>query len=179
MQNTLDVAVIGGGVAGLTAALNLDERLRVGVFSKPPSSASASRWAQGGVAAVFDKADSFDMHVADTLAAGAGLCLESAVRDIVGDAPAAIEWLGGIGVNFDRAHNGALALGREGGHRMRRIVHVEDATGWAITKALTAKVRQKRNIRIFPRSWRLIYLPPTEFVKGFTLWTWTAKSFIS
>ena len=146
----MDVAVIGGGVAGLTAALNLDERLRVGVFSKPPSSASASRWAQGGVAAVFDKADSFDMHVADTLAAGAGLCLESAVRDIVGDAPAAIEWLGGIGVNFDRAHNGALALGREGGHRMRRIVHVEDATGWAITKALTAKVRQKRNIRIFP-----------------------------
>ena len=151
MQNSfdLDVAVIGSGAAGLTAALNLAGNLRIGIFSKPPSSASASRWAQGGVAAVIDKKDSFDSHVADTLTTGAGLCRESVVRDIVSNAPAAIEWLGKVGVDFDRVADGTLALGREGGHQARRIVHVGDATGWAIVKALTKKAKSQRNIVFF------------------------------
>ena len=98
-----DVAIIGGGCAGLTTALALDPRLRVAVFCKRPLGNGASAWAQGGIAAVCDEQDSFESHINDTMRAGAGLCDPKAVREIVHDAPQAIEWLHQMGVKFNRA----------------------------------------------------------------------------
>ena len=97
-----DVLVIGSGAAGLTLALHLASDLRVAVLSKGRLSEGSTYWAQGGVAAVLDDSDTVDAHVQDTLVAGAGLCHESAVRQIVGDSRDAIGWLVDQGVPFTR-----------------------------------------------------------------------------
>ncbi len=135
-----DVAVIGAGLAGTVLALSLDPRLSVGVFSKGSAPGGASGWAQGGLAAVVAAEDSIEDHVADTLAAGAGLCDEDAVREIVSQGPASVDWLGANGVEFTRSSEGSLDLHREGGHGRRRIVHASDATGAAILAALAPQL---------------------------------------
>ena len=117
-----DVLVLGSGVAGLSAAVRLAERgsgpaLRIGVLTKGELSQSATRWAQGGVAAVLGgDEDSTDLHLADTLAAGAGLCDEDAVRVLVDEGPGRVHELIALGAQFDRESTGHLALAREGGH---------------------------------------------------------------
>ena len=143
----VDIAIIGGGAAGLTAALSMPSGYRVAVFSKRELVACASSWAQGGIAAAVAREDSVDTHVEDTLRAGDGLCTEEAVRTIVGDAPKSVEWLEEQGVKFNRSEEG-LSLGREGGHAARRIAHVDDSTGYAIVSALSGKVREQKNIMI-------------------------------
>ncbi len=139
-----DVLVLGSGVAGLSAAVRLagpggpSPSLSLGVLTKGALSQSATRWAQGGVAAVLGAdEDSTDLHLADTLAAGAGLCDEEAVRVLVDEGPGRVHELIALGVEFDREATGLLALAREGGHSRPRVVHAGGAaTGAEVERAL-------------------------------------------
>ncbi len=152
-MNTLkfDAVVVGGGLAGFTAALDLAENNKVALISKSSLQMSASNWAQGGVAAVLDPEDSFEQHIRDTLVAGAGLCDEPAVRHIVERGPEAIQWLINMGVPFtqDETSGSGYHLTREGGHSQRRVIHSADATGQAIQTTLEEKVRTHPNISLF------------------------------
>ena len=139
-----DLLVIGSGAAGLSVALGVLARhpaARVAVLAKNDLSEGSTRYAQGGIAAVLDATDSTESHIADTLVAGAGICVEPAVRAVVEGAPAAIRWLVDSGVLFDHAE-GDLHLTREGGHSHRRIVHSADATGKAVQTTLEARIRE-------------------------------------
>ena len=140
----LDLVVCGSGVAGLTAAVRAAAAgLQVGVVTKGELEQSATRWAQGGVAAVIGgEEDSVDSHLADTLAAGAGLCDVDAVRILVGEGPDRVRELIALGAQFDRDADGGLALAREGGHSHARVVHAGGAaTGAEIERALVDAVR--------------------------------------
>jgi L-aspartate oxidase len=136
----LDLLVLGSGVAGLSAAVRAasTEGLRVGVLTKGELVQSATRWAQGGVAAVLGgDEDSTDLHLADTLAAGAGLCDVDAVRVLVDEGPVRVNELIALGAVFDSDHEGRLLKAREGGHSQARIVHAGGAaTGVEIERAL-------------------------------------------
>jgi L-aspartate oxidase len=142
-----DVLVLGSGVAGLSAAVRLGgaapaagpgAALSLGVLTKGTLSQSATRWAQGGVAAVLGgDEDSTDLHLADTLRAGAGLCDEAAVRILVDEGPARVNELIALGAVFDRETTGSLSLAREGGHSRARVVHAGGAaTGAEVERAL-------------------------------------------
>ena len=144
-----DVLVVGSGAAGLTAALHLATRLKVGVIAKGKLSDGATGWAQGGIAAVLEEGDSFEAHVRDTMIAGAGLNNLSVVEHVVSEAPAAIARLEELGVPF-ATENGELHLTREGGHSHRRIVHVADATGWAVQQALEKAAAANPNVTLIP-----------------------------
>src|SRR2546423_1312732 len=138
----LAVLVVGSGVAGLSAAVRAagSSGLRVGVVTKAELAQSTTRWAQGGVAAVLGvDEDSTDLHLADTLAAGAGLCDVDAVKVLVDEGPARVDELIALGAVFDRDTEGALQKAREGGHSMARVVHAGGAaTGMEIERALVA-----------------------------------------
>ena len=143
-----DVLIIGAGAAGLTAALNLAERFKVAVLLKGEG---ATGWAQGGIAAVLEPSDTFEAHVEDTMMAGAGLNNRETVEFVVENAPAAIARLAELGVPFTGDSDGeGWHLTREGGHSARRIVHVDDATGWAVQQALEKAAAANPNITIVP-----------------------------
>ncbi|OYW16064.1 MAG: L-aspartate oxidase [Novosphingobium sp. 12-64-8] len=144
-----DVLIIGSGAAGLTAALVLAERCKVLVLAKGALDAGSTAWAQGGIAAVLDKGDTFEDHIRDTMIAGGGLNRRETVEFVVEHAPEAIRRLIEIGVPFN-GEEGALHLTREGGHSHRRIVHVDDATGWAVQQALISAARAHPNITMRP-----------------------------
>ena len=144
-----DILIIGSGAAGLTAALNLADRFRVTVLAKGAIDEGATAWAQGGVAAVLEPGDTFDSHIEDTMIAGAGLNDRAIVEMVVERAPAAIARLTELGVPF-AAEGNALHLTREGGHSHRRIVHVADATGWAVQSALQKAAEAHANITLVP-----------------------------
>ena len=149
MSVETDVLIVGSGAAGLTAALNLAEKRKVAVIAKGALGDSASARAQGGIAAVLEEGDSFEAHINDTMIAGAGLNDRKVVEHVVEHAPDAIARLIDLGVPFE-SRNGALHLAREGGHSHRRIVHVADATGWAISRALEAAAAKHPNIMLVP-----------------------------
>lgn len=144
-----DVLVIGSGAAGLTAALNLAERFKVTVLAKGGLDEGSTAWAQGGIAAVLEPGDTFEAHIEDTMVAGAGLNDRATVEMVVENAPAAIQRLVELGVPFNMDGN-ALHLTREGGHSARRIVHVDDATGWAVQVALIRAAQAHPNITLVP-----------------------------
>ena len=144
-----DVLIVGSGLAGLSTALLLPATQRVAIITKRSVTEGSSGWAQGGIAAVWAKDDSFAAHVDDTLVAGAGLCDLDATRYVVEHAPEAIGWLQQMGVPFSAEEDGQLHLTREGGHSARRIVHVTDATGAAVQQTLIAQVRKRPNITLF------------------------------
>ena len=144
-----DVLIVGSGAAGLTAALNLAGRFRVTVLSKGALNEGSTAWAQGGIAAVLEPGDTFESHVDDTVVAGAGLNDRGIVEFVVGNAPASIARLQQLGVPFAE-EAGALHLTREGGHSHRRIVHVADATGWAVQEALLKAAAAHPNITMVP-----------------------------
>jgi len=145
MSEDLDLLVVGSGVAGLSAAVRAAQRtgMRVGVLSKAELHQTATRWAQGGVAAVLGgDPDSTDLHLADTLDAGAGLCDVDAVRILVDEGPRRVAELIALGAMFDRDADGTLQLAREGGHSLPRIVHAGGAaTGAEIERALVEAVQ--------------------------------------
>ncbi|RAQ94416.1 L-aspartate oxidase [Thermogemmatispora tikiterensis] len=154
-----DVAIVGAGIAGLTVALSLPPDWRVALFTKGRLGESNTRYAQGGLAAALGPDDSPELHYADTLAAGAGLCDPEAVRVLVEEAPAAVRWLIELGVRFDRAVPGGsaeattadgLLLGQEAAHCRRRILHAGgDATGAEIERALLAALKARSRITIY------------------------------
>jgi L-aspartate oxidase len=145
-----DVLIVGSGLAGLTAAMQLAPTHRVAILTKRAMNDGSSGWAQGGIAAVMAEDDSFQSHVDDTLVAGAGLSQLDATRFVVEHAPETIDWLVQMGVPFSK-EAGHLHLTREGGHSTRRIVHVTDATGAAVQQTLIEHVRKTPNITIFER----------------------------
>ena len=142
-----DVLIIGSGLAGLTAALRLAPSKRVVVVTKLRMTDGSSSWAQGGIAGVREASDSFESHIADTFDAGAELNDMAATRAVIEGAPKAIDWLQELGVPFTKDGE-QLHLTREGGHSHRLIVHVDDATGWAVQQTLLARVKEQANITI-------------------------------
>jgi L-aspartate oxidase len=137
-----DVVVVGGGAAGLMACLELPAHLRVLLLSKERKPRSASRWAQGGIAAVTAVDDSFASHIEDTLKAGAGLCNRDAVELLVHQAPACVQRLLELGMAFDRDGAG-LSTTLEAAHSHRRVLHAQDRTGGALVDALEREVRRR------------------------------------
>jgi L-aspartate oxidase len=150
-----DFLVVGSGIGGLFYALKVAARGRVAIITKKDRAESNTNYAQGGIAAVTSKEDSFELHVRDTLEAGAGLCKEAAVRAIVEEGPAQIAELIRLGMQFSEREipqsRGAreLDLGKEGGHSKRRILHAKDITGREIERALLAAVAEQPNIDVF------------------------------
>jgi L-aspartate oxidase len=147
--HTSDVLVIGSGAAGLTAALTLAQERTVTVLAKGPLTSGSTAWAQGGIAAVLDAGDTFEDHIRDTMVAGAGLNRRETVEFVIERAPAAIERLVELGVPFN-SDGADLHLTREGGHSHRRIVHVADATGWAVQAALLKACEANPKITLLP-----------------------------
>jgi L-aspartate oxidase len=145
-----DVVVVGSGIAGLSAALHARSAgYRVTVVTKVNIGDGSTRWAQGGIAAVLDPADSTAEHVTDTLGAGAGLCDEAAVRVLVSEGPTRLRELIAAGAVFDSDERGVPLMTREGGHRRHRIVHAGgDATGVEVQRALEASVGREDGISV-------------------------------
>jgi L-aspartate oxidase len=141
--------VIGSGLAGLYYALQVADRGPVTVLTKSLPESSNTQWAQGGISAVFHMDDTFEAHVADTLQVGAGLCHVDMVERTVARAPGLVRDLADTyGVRFDRDQDGALVLGREGGHSHRRVVHHHDMTGAELVRALVAAAEAHPNITV-------------------------------
>jgi len=128
--NNWDVIVIGAGAAGLMTCLELPSNLNVLLLNRNTSKVSSSRWAQGGIASVVRKDDSFDLHAEDTLKAGDGLCDFQAVEMLVKEAPGCVERLQNLGMIFDQSSD-QLATTLEAAHSRRRVLHVKDRTGRA------------------------------------------------
>jgi len=146
---TYDVIIVGSGAAGLSAAISLAEKHKVLVLAKGSLTGGSTAWAQGGIAAVLDAGDTFDNHIDDTMVAGAGLNRKETVEFVIENAPEAIERLVQMGVPFNKDED-VLHLTREGGHSHRRIVHVDDATGWAVQEALLNTAKANPNITLMP-----------------------------
>jgi L-aspartate oxidase len=145
---TSDFLIIGSGIAGLSLALRLAEHGRVNIVTKRNPSDSNTNKAQGGIAAVMDRADSFDLHIEDTLRTGAGLCREDVVDFVVREGPDRIRDLISLGVPFSR-EEGELDLGLEGGHSRNRIVHCADLTGKAVEQTLLDAAACHANIEVY------------------------------
>ncbi len=150
-----DYLVLGSGIAGLMSALHLSRHGRVLVVTKKERAESNTNYAQGGIACVMDSDDSFSQHVADTLDAGAGLCHEDVVRDIISNGPAEIAELEQFGLLFSSrstANGPVYDLGREGGHSQRRVLHAGDITGRAVEKTLLSQAQSNPNVSVLDHS---------------------------
>src|SRR6476659_4445274 len=147
---TCDVVVVGSGIAGLTAALRLKDRVdRILVVTKDVLNAGSTQWAQGGIAAALGPGDTPAEHEVDTLVAGAGVCDRDAVRALVTEGPEAVHELIALGTRFDHDPDGVLSLTREGGHHRDRIAHAGgDATGAEIQRALIAAIERAPEIEV-------------------------------
>jgi len=165
-----DVLVIGAGIAGLRAALEVPPDLNVLVVTKDRITESNSSYAQGGIAGVLAPEDTFDNHVEDTLVAGDGLCDRAVVELVVREAPAEIDQLVRWGTQFDQ-ENGTLALTREGGHSHRRIVHaLGDATGFEVMRAVIAAARTAPNVTLWDDTFTIDLLTHAGACAGAVVW---------
>ena len=165
-----DVLIIGGGLAGMRAAIAIDPKLSVLVVSKDSLLKSNSQYAQGGIASVIDPEDRFEDHIADTLAAGGNLCDPAVVEMVVRESPDRIHELIRWGTHFD-LEAGGLALGREGGHSHDRIVHaLGDATGKEVMRAVIEWTRRLTNIETWPNTFTLDLLTHEGACRGVLVW---------
>ena len=151
LPHAFDVLIVGGGAAGLYAALCLPSHLRIGLITKKTLALSASDWAQGGIAAAIAPDDSAGLHFEDTLRAGAGLCEPDAVQLLVDEAADCVRSLVEMGVRFDRQDD-RLALTLEAAHSRRRVLHAADTTGRAMVTTLAAEVLSRQNIQVISQS---------------------------
>ncbi|MCY7368266.1 MAG: L-aspartate oxidase [Chamaesiphon sp.] len=177
LPTSFDVIVVGAGAAGLYSALCLPANLRVAIVSKADLPLSASDWAQGGIAAVVDPQDSVDLHIADTLRAGAGLCDRDAVEFLVTHAAPCIDSLVEFGVAFDRISTTSgsvqvgdkLALTLEAAHSRPRVLHAADTTGRALVSTLADRVLAQSNITVFTNAFALDLWLEAGVCKGISL----------
>jgi L-aspartate oxidase len=149
MKQKTDFLVIGSGIAGLMFALKAAKSGKVTIVTKAGLEDSNTKYAQGGIAAVFSEPDNFEKHIKDTLIAGDGYCNEAVVRMVVEEAPERIKDLIELGVSFDRKEDGSYDLAKEGGHTEFRILHHKDKTGEIIEKTLVEQVRKHPNITVY------------------------------
>jgi len=152
MEIITDFLVIGSGIAGLCFTIKAADLGTVAIVTKKEKSESSTNYAQGGIAAVADRTDSFEYHINDTLTCGAGLCKEEVVKFVITEGPERIRELERWGVEFERVENNNSTiydLGQEGGHSRRRVLHAKDLTGREIERALHEKVSLKKNIKIY------------------------------
>ncbi|BDA72830.1 L-aspartate oxidase [Calothrix sp. PCC 7716] len=160
VKNEFDVLVVGAGAAGLYTALCLPKETRVGLITKETISLSASDWAQGGIAAAVSPEDSPQLHIEDTLKAGAGLCDVAAVDFLANNASVCIKSLVDLGVAFDR-HGNNLALTLEAAHSRHRVLHAADTTGREVTTTLANQVLKRPNIHVIQQALALdLWLEP-------------------
>ncbi len=152
MAHSFDFLVLGGGIAGLTYALEASKHGSVAVLTKRARDESNTVYAQGGIASVLAADDSFELHIEDTLVAGAGLCHSDAVAVTVQEGPQRLKALVALGAEFNRKATGEFDLTREGGHSRRRIVHAGDVTGREVIRALLAACDDAKNITFFPNT---------------------------
>ncbi len=165
-----DVLIIGAGIAGARAALEIDPSLRVVVVTKDRVDLSNSAWAQGGIAGALDPSDTITRHAEDTIAAGAGLCDEQVVQAVVAEAPELIRELVQYGARFDDI-DGTIALTLEGGHSHRRVAHaLGDATGAEVMRALIARLRESRSIDIWEQTFTIDLLTNEGECRGALVW---------
>ncbi|MCA9048708.1 MAG: FAD-dependent oxidoreductase, partial [Planctomycetaceae bacterium] len=165
-----DVLIIGGGIAGTRAALEIDASLRTIVVTKDRISQSNSAWAQGGIAGVLDPLDDFASHVADTIAAGKGMCDREVVDTVVREAPERIRELAGFGASFDRV-KGELALTLEGGHSHPRVAHaLGDATGKEVMRAIHQRAFEAPQIEIWQQTFTIDLLTVDGECVGALVW---------
>ncbi len=165
MKLKTDILIIGGGISGLTLAIKLAELAKdqkILIITKETLIDCNTYNAQGGIACVWDKTDSFKKHIQDTVIAGDGLCDENVVKEIITQAPERINELIDLGVSFNRNDNGQYDLGREGGHSQRRVLHVNDLTGEAIQNVLIKNVKKLSNIEI-KENWCAVNLYAQNF----------------
>lgn len=157
-----DYLVVGSGIAGLSYALKVAQQnadRKVVVVTKADKSESNTKYAQGGIATVYDtNSDSFEQHIQDTLHAGDGLCDEEVVRMVVEEGPDRLSELIAWGVQFDENNLGDFDLGKEGGHSQHRILHHKDITGFEIERALLTKISKTHNIRIFEEHYAIDFI---------------------
>jgi L-aspartate oxidase len=165
-----DVLVIGGGIAGIRAALAIDPRLRTVVVTKDSFHHSNSAYAQGGIAGVLDPLDQFANHVLDTIAAGKGLCHNEVVELVVREAPERIRELISYGAEFDKV-DGELALTLEGGHSHARVVHaLGDATGQEVMRAMVRKASESDHVELWSKTFTLDLLTHEGQCRGALVW---------
>ncbi|OYT72949.1 MAG: L-aspartate oxidase [Armatimonadetes bacterium JP3_11] len=143
-----DFLVLGSGIAGLTFAINAAPYGSVAILTKKQRSESNTNYAQGGIAAAIGADDSWELHLQDTLNAGAGLCDREAVEVLVKNGPRMVQWLMELGAQFDKNPDGSIALGREGGHSRNRILHAADHTGYEIERTLLIAARKTPHITL-------------------------------
>ncbi|OGP07310.1 MAG: L-aspartate oxidase [Deltaproteobacteria bacterium GWA2_45_12] len=143
-----DILIIGSGIAGLSCALKLAKDFDVTIVTKKEAMEANTRYAQGGIASVMASNDDFQSHISDTLTAGAGLCHENVVHQIVCDGPRLVDELVNWGVSFARRENQKFDLGREGGHSRRRVLHAGDLTGNELESVLLEQVKKSSRIQI-------------------------------
>jgi L-aspartate oxidase len=155
-QHTCDVLVIGSGIAGLTTALSASADHTVALITKAPLQETSTWYAQGGIAGAVGEADSVELHLADTLVVGQGLCDEEVVRAVVSEAGDALADLQSLGVRFD-TEDGDLSLTLEGGHSLPRVLHSGDTTGAEVQDTLTGAVRNAHGVETF-EEWFLVDL---------------------
>lgn len=165
-----DVLIIGAGIAGVRAALEVDPDLRVVVVTKDQADLSNSAWAQGGIAGALDPSDKIENHAADTIRAGAGLCEEAIVHSVVEAAPTLIRELESFGAVFDQI-DGQIALTTEGGHSHPRVAHaLGDATGREVMRALINTVRGAEAVDIWERTFTIDLLTHDGGCRGALVW---------
>ncbi|MEM8677728.1 MAG: L-aspartate oxidase [Planctomycetota bacterium] len=165
-----DILIVGGGLAGLRAAIAVDPKLSVVVVTKDEWRESNSNYAQGGIASVMDPEDSFQDHIEDTLAAGGQLCDREVVETVIKDAPARINELIGWGTQFD-SEDGELSLGREGGHQHNRILHaMGDATGKEIMRAVIHRAREREHTQMWQHTFTIDLIAHEGRCRGALVW---------
>lgn len=143
-----DFLIVGSGIAGLSLALKAANHGKVLIITKASEDESNTKYAQGGVAVVVDKTDSFEKHIEDTLIAGDGLCDPTIVDIVIKEGPDRIQEIIDYGTHFDKTNQGDFDLAKEGGHSENRVLHYKDITGLEIERALLAKIHQHPNIQI-------------------------------
>ncbi|MCB1059195.1 MAG: L-aspartate oxidase [Calditrichaeota bacterium] len=147
LPQSVDVIIVGSGIAGLSMALHCSKFADVLLITKKNSAQSATNWAQGGIAAVTATDDDFKLHETDTMTAGAGLCVEDVVEMVVQDAPKRVDELMQLGVRFSK-RDGEIELAREGGHSRARILHHKDQTGQEIESVLLSRVTEQPRVHL-------------------------------